>query len=172
METPEKKEESQTNQDVNKEGTEKEPEIDKYSDNEKQLYARAKNAEKELKDLKVKFKELDKKPETPEKKEENKEQKKEEPLDALKIARLANTLKEYDEVELSYIELMSKAKGKSLEEIVKDEDVQLYIDAKREKNKKDNMGTTPNGKQVHTEKTNPFAEKFSKNLPKGFDYTK
>jgi len=151
-----------------KETETQETETKEYSDNEKQLFARAKNAEKELKELKLKLKEGEKKPEPPVRQEPPKEEK----LDAIKIAKLANSLKEYDDDELGYIELMSKAKGCTLEDTVKDEDVKLYISAKRDKKQKDNMATTPNGKQPGYSKEDPFVKKFSQNLPKGFDYTK
>ena len=169
MEKPEKKEETQeTEEEVDTEETDEESEVNtkEYSDNEKQLYARAKKAEKEAKEVKLKLKELEKKPELPVKKEEK------EPIDAIKIAKLANSLKDYDEEELTFADILSKGKGVSLEEAIATDEFKTYIGAMRDKKQEDNMVTTPNGKQVANKKENPFVKKFSQNLPKGFDYTK
>jgi hypothetical protein len=109
----------------------------------KRLFARAKKAEEELK----RYKEG-----------ENKSQqniKAEEPakvdIDPFETVELINTLKDFAPEELSFIKTIAKGSGKSLKEAALSEDVKMYVEARREKIKNDNI--TPNPDNKHSAST-------------------
>ena len=140
-------------------------EVEQYTDNEKRQYARAKKAEGENKELKAKLKELEGKKE-PEEKDIKADPKTVNPLDTVK---LVNALKDLDDVEIEQAQMIADYKKISLTEAVKDEGFKLFFDAKREKDKQDNLSQTPNGKQGKVDKKDPFFEKYSQGLPRGYE---
>lgn len=105
----------------------------------KRLFARAKKAEEELKAYKN---------------ESNKSQQNTnaaEPakvdIDPFETVELINTLKDFDQSELSFIKTIAKGSGKSLKEAALSEDVKMYVEARREKIKNDNITPDPSNKQ-------------------------
>jgi len=91
------------------------------------------------------------------------------PLDTVK---LVNALKDLDDVEIEQAQMIADYKKIPLNEAVKDEGFKLFFNAKREKDKQDNLSQKPNGKQGGVDKKDPFFEKFSQNLPRGFEIKK
>jgi len=144
-------------------------EVEQYSENEKRQYARAKKAEAKNKELLEELKKLKDVKVDPDKKEEIKTEIKTNPLDVVKIV---NALKDLDDVEIEQAQMIADYKKISLIEAVKDEGFKLFFNAKREKDKQDNLSQKPNGKQGGVDKKDPFFEKFSQNLPRGFEIKK
>ena len=103
----------------------------------KRLYARTKLAEEEVKRLKEELKksQVNK---NPEEAINNKAD-----LDPFDTIELINTLKDFDNDELSFIKTVAKGSGKSLKEAAVSEDVKLYVEARREKIRKDNLTLDP-----------------------------
>lgn len=144
--------------------------VEQYTENEKRQYARAKKAEAKNKELLEELKKLKEVKIEPDKKEDIKTEIKEtNPLD---VVRLVNALKDLDDVEIDHAQMVANYKKISLEEAVKLDEVKMFIDAKREKDKKANLSQEPNGKQGASQKKDPMFEKFSQNLPRGFDFNK
>lgn len=104
----------------------------------KRLYARTKLAEEEVKKLKEALK--NKQETTVPEEVTNKE------LDPFDTIELINTLKDFDNEELSFIKTVAKGSGKSLKEAAVSEDVKLYVEARREKIRKDNLTLDPSNK--------------------------
>ena len=104
----------------------------------KRLYARTKLAEEEVKKLKEALK--NKQETTVPEEVTNKE------LDPFDTIELINTLKDSDNDELSFIKTVAKGSGKSLKEAAVSEDVKLYVEARREKIRKDNLTLDPSNK--------------------------
>jgi len=104
----------------------------------KRLYARTKLAEEEVKKLKEALK--NKQETTVPEEVTNKE------LDPFDTIELINTLKDFDNDELSFIKTVAKGSGKSLKEAAVSEDVKLYVEARREKIRKDNLTLDPSNK--------------------------
>lgn len=137
-------------------GEEKEPSKElnpeEIVEKNKQLFARAKKAEEAKKRLeaenlllKKKLEELTKTKETGEKKD----------IDVVNLIKMISALKDYSPEELEYISTISKAKNISLEEAARSEEVQLYIQARREKVSKE-KAPPPTSKSVPSKK--PFSE--------------
>ena len=102
------------------------------------MYARTKLAEEEVKKLKEALK--NKQETTVPEEVTNKE------LDPFDTIELINTLKDFDNDELSFIKTVAKGSGKSLKEAAVSEDVKLYVEARREKIRKDNLTLDPSNK--------------------------
>jgi len=158
---------------VDENGEKIEPE--KYSENEKKLYARLqKEKEKKIK-LVEELKSLKESKETKETKEEPKENKETKennstPIDEIGLARKIKILQEYDEEEIEFAQVLAKGTNKDILEVIKMEQFKTFSEAKREKDKKANLSQTPNGRQGTFDKKDPMFEKFSQGLPKGFDF--
>lgn len=144
-------------------------EVEQYTENEKRQYARAKKAEAENKLLKEKLKQLETKDVKVEEKDIKADPKPTNPLDIVKIA---NAIRDLDDVEVEQAQMIADYKKISLSDAVKDEGFKLFLGAKREKDKQNNLSQTPNGKQGASEKKDPMFEKFSQNLPRGFEFKK
>jgi len=115
------------------------------SENERRLYARAKNAEAELKKLKEELKG---------KEPANQETKQEIPqFNEINLAKKVKALGDLDEAEIDFAETYAKGKGIDILEAIKSEDVGTYIAARREKIKKDNLTPDPSNKQSQTSRT-------------------
>jgi len=166
MENENKEEILNTTEEVTVEETaeDSEEKTEQYTENEKRQYARAKKAETENKELKARLKELETK-EVVEEKDIKADPKPTNPLDTVK---LVNALKDLDDVEIEQAQMIADYKKISLTEAVKDEGFKLFFDAKRDKDKQDNLSQKPNGKQGGIDKKDPFFEKFSQDLPRGF----
>ena len=144
-----------------------EEKVEQYTENEKRQYARAKKAEAKNKELLEELKKFKDVKIDPTKKEEIKTEIKEtNPLDTVK---LVNALRDLDDVEVEQAQMIADYKKISLVEAVKDEGFKLFFNAKREKDKQDNLLQKPNGKQGGVDKKDPFFEKFSQNMPRGFE---
>lgn len=104
----------------------------------KRLYARTKAAEEEVKKLRDEL---------------NKSQANKNPVETDKVdydpfetVELINTLKDFSNEELSFIKTVAKGSGKTLKEAAMSEDVKLYVEAMREKIRKDNLTLDPSNK--------------------------
>lgn len=104
----------------------------------KRLYARTKAAEEEVKKLRDEL---------------NKSQANKSPVETDKVdydpfetVELINTLKDFSNEELSFIKTVAKGSGKTLKEAAMSEDVKLYVEAMREKIRKDNLTLDPSNK--------------------------
>jgi hypothetical protein len=105
----------------------------------KRLFARAKTAEEELKKLKE---------ESAKKSQQNNvEEPKKVDIDPFETVELIQTLKDFAPDELSFIKTIAKGSGKTLKEAAVSEDVKLYVEARREKIRKDNLILDPSHKQ-------------------------
>jgi plastocyanin len=119
-------------------GDETSPQGGSLEETNKRLFARAKKAEEELKAIK----------------ESNKSQQNTNAVEPAKVdidpfetVELINTLKDFAPEELSFIKTIAKGSGKSLKEAALSEDVKMYVEARREKIKNDNITPDPSNKQ-------------------------
>jgi len=108
----------------------------KYTEQEKQLFERAKKAEAKVKLLEHLEKKVEKSAETP----------------VEDIARTVHALKDYSAEEVGTIFQQAKALGVSPLEALKNEDVDLLIQAKREKVAKSSKTPEPTNRQSMEEK--------------------
>lgn len=129
----------------NEENSKINPQGSSLEEKNKQLYARAKAAEEEAKRLKEELKKREGA------KQDN--QTNQEPInsniDPFETIDLINTLKDFNQDELDFVKTIAKGKNISLKEAALSEDVKLYIEAKREKIKKDNLTPSPSNKIVN-----------------------
>ena len=146
-----------------------EEKVEQYSENEKRQYARAKKAEAEVKRLKEELKAKETKVEA---KQEVKDSTETKPTNPLDVVKLVNALKDLDDVEIEQAQMISDYKKIPLPEAVKSEGFKLFFNAKREKDKQDNLSQKPNGKQGGVAKKDDFYDKFSQNMPRGFEIKK
>lgn len=105
----------------------------------KRLYARTKAAEEEVKRLRE---ELNKKSQV----DSNPVEADKADFDPFETIELINTLKDFSNEELSFIKTVAKGSGKSLKEAAMSEDVKIYVEAMREKIRKDNLTLDPSNK--------------------------
>lgn len=105
----------------------------------KRLYARTKAAEEEAKKLRE---ELNKKSQV----DSNPVEADKADFDPFETIELINTLKDFSNEELSFIKTVAKGSGKSLKEAAMSEDVKTYVEAMREKIRKDNLTLDPSNK--------------------------
>jgi len=105
----------------------------------KRLYARTKAAEEEAKKLRE---ELNKKSQVI----SNPVEANKVDFDPFETVELINTLKDFSNEELSFIKTVAKGSGKSLKEAAMSEDVKVYVEAMREKIRKDNLTLDPSNK--------------------------
>lgn len=105
----------------------------------KRLYARTKAAEEEAKKLRE---ELNKKSQVI----SNPVEANKVDFDPFETVELINTLKDFSNEELSFIKTIAKGSGKSLKEAAMSEDVKTYVEAMREKIRKDNLTLDPSNK--------------------------
>jgi len=124
----------------------------------KQLFARAKKAEEVKKRLEAELmrREIEEK-----KKSEEKPEEKVSP-DMTDLVKKISALKDYSSEELDYISLISKAKNIPLEEAARSEEVQLYIQARREKVAKQTTPPPPSTKTLPEKKE--FSEWTSEDI--------
>lgn len=117
----------------------------------KRLYARMKKAEEEAKRLKRELEERKASSTSP---------------DVFELAKTVSALKEYNDEELEYIQLLARAKNISPVEAAKTKEAKLYIAALREKVEKENKTPEPSTRQAAStadlEKISPMEVK---NLP-------
>ncbi len=111
----------------------------------KQLYERAKKGEVKSKENEAKYLAAE---QGLEKKGINTDS-----SDPIETIRLFNSLKDYSPEEVDYIAKQSKVLGKDLIETAKDEDVQLFISAKREKLKNEQANPIPGTRQEINDNT-------------------
>lgn len=141
----------------------------------KKLYARAKTAEDKRKADKIKFDEEKTKLEAKIKEletgkvEAKPEHKEPDPIEFAKQVRKLSTL---EDEEISYAQILAKGMSKSVEEVIATDEFKIWSDARKEKIKKDNLSQKPSGRQGEVDRTDPMFEKFSRDLPRGFDFTK
>ncbi len=129
----------------------KTPTVDELLEKNKQLWARLQKAEKKAKEANG---------------EETVPTDQPSQLDPIELARAVKELSQYSPEELDYIKLISSAKGVSPQEAVKSEEVQLYIQARREKVEKESKNLNPSSRQPSSEK--PVSElsiEEAQNLP-------
>jgi len=126
----------------------------------KQLFARAKKAEETKKRIEAELmrREIEEK-KNAEKKSEEKEKVSPDMTD---LVKKISVLKDYNPEELDYISLISKAKNISLEEAARSEEVQLYIQARREKVAKQTTPPPPSTKTLPEKKE--FSEWTSEDI--------
>lgn len=129
----------------NEENSKINPQGSSLEEKNKQLYARAKAAEEESKRLKeeLKKREVAKQDDTTSQEPINSN------IDPFETIDLINTLKDFNQDELDFVKTIAKGKNISLKEAALSEDVKLYIEAKREKIKKDNLTPSPSNKIVN-----------------------
>jgi hypothetical protein len=127
----------------------------------KQLFARVKKAEEKAKRLEAELlrREIEAKKKAEEK---SKEEKKEISSDIADLVKKISALKDYSPEELDYISLISKAKNIPLEEAARSEEVQLYIQARREKVAKQTQPPPPSTKTLPEKKD--FSEWTSEDI--------
>lgn len=119
------------------------PTVEELLEKNKQLWARLQKAEKKLKEG-----------QSSEKKTVPTEQPTQ--LDPIELAKTVKELSQYSPEELDYIKLISSAKGVSLQEALRSDEVQLYIQARREKVEKESKNLNPSSRQPSSEK--PISE--------------
>ncbi len=133
----------ETTEDTTSDETEKAEETNTQSgsleETNKRLYARTKAAEDEVKKLKE---ELNKKSQV----NSNPAEANKADYDPFETVELINTLKDFSNEELSFIKTVAKGSGKTLKEAAMSEDVKLYVEAMREKIRKDNLTLDPSNK--------------------------
>lgn len=167
---PEEKQEDQTSQKGNEEDTSQKPSenqdggdsVEDIKAKNKQLYARAKKAEKKLKEKDAKLKMNEKE------EDEEAEEKSEYTSDPRNIAKTVVALKDYSADEIDYIFEQAEYKGISPAKAAEDKDVQLFLEAKREKRSKEEKTPKPSTKQSPAQKdysqwTNEDLRKASEN---------
>ena len=111
----------------------------------KRLYARTKSAEEKAKAAEEEARKL--------REELSKSQGNSNPgeankadFDPFETVELINILKDFSNEELSFIKTIAKGSGKSLKEAAMSEDVKVYVEAMREKIRKDNLTLDPSNK--------------------------
>lgn len=111
----------------------------------KRLYARTKSAEEKAKAAEEEARklreELSKSQGNSNPEEANKAD-----FDPFETVELINILKDFSNEELSFIKTIAKGSGKSLKEAAMSEDVKIYVEAMREKIRKDNLTLDPSNK--------------------------
>lgn len=158
---------------VDEDGNKKEPE--KYSENEKKLYARIQKMKEKLAKEKLAREKLEKEePKKPEetKKPENEKKEEVKTIDEIGLAKRIKALQDYDDEEIEFAEILSKGTGKDILDVIKTEQFITFSTAHQDKIKKDKLTQTPNGKQGDIKKKDEFFEKFSQNLPRGYEIKK
>lgn len=140
------------NSDKEKENKDESEKTDKYSASEKQLYERAKKAEAKAKRLEY----LEKKVEDQNKSSDSAD------IPTEQLAKTVHALKDYSPDEVDTIFKQAKSLGVSPLEALKDEDVTLLINAKREKVAKESKTPEPTNRQTSEEKS--FSEWTSKDI--------
>lgn len=117
----------------------KAPDAPEYTDNEKQLYARAKKAEDKAKAYKEKFGDLPSEEPAP-------PQAPAQPsTDPYSLAQQISALKDFDNVEINYAQTLSKALEKSPQDVVQTEEFQLWLSGKRAKDEREAKIPSPTG---------------------------
>lgn len=137
------------------------------------LYARAKTAEAEAKEVKAKNKELEEELNKLKGTSENKEEETTTPqsaIDPIELARQVKKLSQLDDEEIAYAQVLAKGTGKKIEDVLEAEDFKLWSSAYKEKKKTDNKTPNPTNKFEGEGEKDEMFEKFSSNLPKGFDF--
>ena len=115
------------------------PTVDELLEKNKQLWARLQKAEKKVKEG-----------QSPEKETVPTEQPTQQ--DPIELAKTVKELSQYSPEELDYIKLISSAKGVSPQEALKSDEVQLYVQARREKVEKESKNLNPSSRQPSSEK--------------------
>lgn len=167
LETTEETKETETEveEEIIDEGGEKKPE-EKYTDNEKKLYAR-------IQKLKAKIKETTKEEPKKEVKEEVKKETTQTPIDPIELSKQVKALAPYDDEEIKFAQVLSKGMNVELTEVLKTPEFKTFSDAHQLKIKNDDKVLNPDNKGGSArDKKDPFFEKFSADLPNGFDFTK
>jgi len=142
----------------------------------KKLYARMKEYQSKLKDkeksheeeiakIKAELEEAKKKPNGD---QNNNSEKKDVELDPSEFAKRVRSLSSLEDEEISYAQILAKGMDKSVDEAIKTNEFKVWSEARKEQIKKE-KGLDPDGRKVVEQKKDEFFEKFSKNLPKGFE---
>ncbi len=112
----------------------------------KRLYARTKSAEEKAKAAEEEARKLREELSKKSQGNSNPEEANKADFDPFETVELINTLKDFSNEELSFIKTIAKGSGKSLKEAAMSEDVKIYVEAMREKIRKDNLTLDPSNK--------------------------
>jgi len=145
----------------------------------KKLYARMKeyktkfdeskkSHEEEIAKIKAELEEAKKKPNGD---TNNNTDKKEVELDPIEFAKRVRSLSSLEDEEISYAQILAKGMDKSVDDAIKTNEFKVWSEARKEQIKKE-KGLDPDGRKAAEQKKDEFFEKFSANLPKGFDFKK
>jgi len=137
----------------------------------KELFARTKKAEDEAKKLREDMKKL-LEDETQKKETKDDKNPNEEKISPIEVAMLAKQLAKYDDKEIAYAEKLARVEGIKLVDALNHQDFKDYIDVKKEKDRINKTTLSPENKSIDVKKKDPMFDKWSSNLPKGFDFTK
>ena len=75
------------------------------------------------------------------------------PSDPVNAMKLFHALKDFSPEEVEYMSKQARVLGKDIIEVAKDDDIKLFIEAKREKIKNDKASIVPGSRQSTTEKS-------------------
>lgn len=112
----------------------------------KRLYARTKSAEEKAKAAEEEARKLREELSKKSQGNSNPEEANKADFDPFETVELINILKDFSNEELSFIKTIAKGSGKSLKEAAMSEDVKIYVEAMREKIRKDNLTLDPSNK--------------------------
>ena len=115
-----------------------EEDVEELKRKNRQLYARLKKVEEQLKKYKAQTKASE-----------------EVGIDPVQLVKTVSVLKDYSPEEVDFISKIAKAEGVSLEEAVKMPEVQLYIQARREKVAKEQKVPEPSSPSSTTKEITP-----------------
>lgn len=147
--------------------------VESLNKQKNKLYARAKTAEAKAKEVEAKNKELEEELNKLKGTSENKEEETTTPqsaIDPIELARQVKKLSQLDDEEIAYAQVLAKGTGKKIEDVLEAEDFKLWSSAYKEKKKTDNKTPNPTNKFEGEGEKDEMFEKFSSNLPKGFDF--
>lgn len=147
--------------------------VESLNKQKNKLYARAKTAEAKVKEVEAKNKELEEELNKLKGTSENKEEETTTPqsaIDPIELARQVKKLSQLDDEEIAYAQVLAKGTGKKIEDVLEAEDFKLWSSAYKEKKKTDNKTPNPTNKFEGEGEKDEMFEKFSSNLPKGFDF--
>lgn len=147
--------------------------VESLNKQKNKLYARAKTAEARAKEVEAKNKELEEELNKLKGTSENKEEETTTPqsaIDPIELARQVKKLSQLDDEEIAYAQVLAKGTGKKIEDVLEAEDFKLWSSAYKEKKKTDNKTPNPTNKFEGEGEKDEMFEKFSSNLPKGFDF--
>lgn len=140
----------------------------------KKLYARMKEYQTKLKDKeKLHEEELTKvKKELEDIKKSSddkiKDIEKKEEVDPIALAKQVRKLSTLSDEEISYAQILAKGMGKFVEEVIDTNEFKVWSNAQKDEEKKKKT-LDPDGRFKQETKKDEFFEKFSRDMPKGFE---